>query len=75
MKFDKKDVTRIHRGAFYGFWQRQKAKLEKANNVDEALLIMFDALEERKGHGFAWLAEKSETALKLVIEERHNVQV
>jgi len=68
------DRERMQQWQYYSYWKRQVKRLNDTLDLDIYSLPiiamqLYDAMDERKGHRYAWLANKSYEALLLVLDE------
>ena len=68
------DRKRMHQWQYYSYWKRQVKRLNDTLDLDIYSLPiiaeqLYDAIDERGGHKYAWLANKSYDALCLVLDE------
>jgi len=68
------DRKRMQQWEYYHFWKRQVKRMNSTLDLDiySLPIIMeqiYDAIDERRGHHYSWLAGKSYDALLLVLDE------
>ena len=69
-----KQKNKIRKWKHYTFWKNQIIKLNSTLDLDIYILPMiveqmYDILEQKNGHHYAWQAEKSKEAMILACED------